>query len=249
MDSGFKLPALNEQSLKAKRRPKMIDGVIETRIAHYRRKGYGADMNKEYLRREGSQQVSRATINHVINKRQSSERKRRFRLKKHRKSYELVIPGQRLQLDVKYPPMKVAGKTAFVYVAVDECTRWRFAYSYFELNTHWTVDFLDRLKHACPFPMSTIQTDNGQEFTCRLLGNSRDSHPIADWCAKHDIRHRLIPPRVKELNGKVERSHRIDADYFYGRVPTGSIEVFNRALAQWISFYNAQRPHGSLLGT
>ena len=244
--SGFKLKALQEHSRRPKRSPKKIDGVIETRIAHYRRKGYGADMIKEYLRREGSKQVSRSTINHVLNKRRLPEKKRKFRLKKHRKRYELVIPGQRLQLDVKYTPMKVAGKTAYVYVAIDECTRWRFAYSYLELNAHWTVDFLDRLKHACPFPISTIQTDNGQEFTYRLLGNGTDSHPMADWCAKHDIRHRLIPPGVKELNGKVERSHRIDADYFYGRAPTGSIEVFNRALAQWFSFYNAQRPHGSL---
>jgi hypothetical protein len=44
---------------------------------------------------------------------QLPKKKRRVRLKKHRKRYELVIPGQRLQLDVKYTPMKVEGKTAF----------------------------------------------------------------------------------------------------------------------------------------
>ena len=246
VDSGFKLKALKEYSRRPKRSPKKIDGVIETRIAHYRRKGYGADMIKEYLRREGAKQVSRSTINHVLNMRRSPEKKRRFKLKKHRKRYELVIPGQRLQLDVKYTPMKVEGRTAFVYVAVDECTRWRFAYSYLELNAHWTIDFLDRLKKACPFPISTIQTDNGPEFTYKLMGNGSGSHPMDEWCDKYGIRHRLIPPGVKELNGKVERSHRIDADYFYGRAPTGSIEIFNRALTQWITFYNAQRPHGGL---
>jgi transposase InsO family protein len=195
-------------------------GVIETRIAHYRSKGYGADMIKEYLRREGAKQVSRSTINFVLNMRRSPEKKRRFKLKKHRKRYELVIPGLRLQLDVKYTPMKVEGRTAFVYVAVDECTRWRFAYSYLDLNAHWTLDFLDRLKKANPFPISTIQTDNGPEFTYKLMGNGSGSHPMDEWCDKYSIRHRLIPPGVKELNGKVERSHRIDADYFYGRAPT-----------------------------
>lgn len=246
VSADFKLAALEELSRRPRRSPKRIDGVIETRIAHYRHKGYGADMIKEYLRREGTKPVSRTTINHVLNKRQPPEKKRRIRLKKHRKRYELVIPGQRLQMDVKYSPMKVEGKTAYIYVAIDECTRWRFAYSYPELNAHWTIDFLDRLKLACPFPISTIQTDNGPEFTYKLMGNGQASHPMDDWCSKQEITHRLIPPGVKELNGKVERSHRIDADYFYGRAPTGSIEIFNRALAQWISFYNIHRPHGGL---
>jgi transposase InsO family protein len=246
IDGDLKLSALVEESRRPKRSPKKIDGTIETRIAHYRRKGYGADMIKEYLRRENLAGVSRSTINHVLNRRRPPERKRRVRLKKHRKRYELVIPGQRLQMDVKYTPMKVAGQTAFVYVAIDECTRWRFAYAYPALNSHWTIDFLDRLRAACPFPISTIQTDNGHEFTYKLLGNGHGSHPMEDWCSKHGIKHRLIPPGVKELNGKVERSHRIDADYFYGRAPTKTMELFNRALEQWLSFYNTQRPHGGI---
>lgn len=245
-EGDFKLSSLEEASRKPKRSPRMIDGVIETRIAYYRRKGYGADMIQEYLRREGRPGVSRSTINHVLNKRRPPERKRRVRLKKHRKRYELVIPGQRLQMDVKYTPMKVEGKTAFVYVAIDECTRWRFAYSYSELNAHWTIDFLDRLKRACPFPIATIQTDNGPEFTYKLMGNGQGKHPMEEWCSQHGINHRLIPPGVKELNGKVERSHRIDADYFYGRAPTKTLEIFNRALGQWLSFYNTQRPHGGI---
>ena len=78
------------------------------------------------------------------------------------------------------------------------------------------------------------------------MGNGNGIHPMDTWCDARGIRHQLIPPGVKELNGKVERSHRIDADYFYGKAPTTSTPLFNKALAQWLSFYNLQRPHGGL---
>lgn len=242
----LQLRALRNKSRRPKVSPRKIDGYLETRIGFYHRKGYGADMIKEFLRRDGLRAVSRSTINHVLNNRLPAVKKRRFKLKKHRRRYELVVPGQRLQLDVKYSPMLVGGKTVYVYVAVDECTRWRFTRAYDEINEHWTVDFLTRLKAACPFPIWCIQTDNGWEFTFRLHPYEAREHKMDRWCEENKIRHRLIPPGVKELNGKVERSHRIDADYFYGRAPTASLEIFNRAMAQWISFYNAQRPHGGL---
>lgn len=243
--SGFKLQALVEHSRRPKRSPKKIDGVIETRIAFYRRKGFGPDMIKEYLRREGKS-VAKSTITHVINKRRKPKKRRVTRLKKHRRRYELPLPGQRLQIDVKYSPMKVGGRTAYIYVAVDECTRWRFARAYGELNAHWTLDFLERLFAAVPFPIYVLQTDNGQEFTYRLMGNGAGQHPMEQWCKARGLRQRLIPPGVKELNGKVERSHRIDADYFYGRAPTASLELFNAALTRWIERYNVERPHGGI---
>lgn len=242
----FRLRSLRDKSRRPKTSPKKIDGYVETRIGFYHRKGYGADMIKEFLRREGLKAASRSTINHVLNNRAPSVKKKRHKLKKHRRRYELVIPGQRLQIDVKYSPMPVGGKTVYVYVAVDECTRWRFSRAYEELNEHWTIDFLERLKAACPFPIWCIQTDNGWEFTFALHPYEAREHAMDTWCKENGIRHRLIPPGVKELNGKVERSHRIDADYFYGRAPTDSLEIFNRAMAQWMSFYNAQRPHGGL---
>lgn len=239
----FKLSALVERSRRPKTSPRKIDGLVETRIGFYRRKGLGPDMIQEYLRREGKM-VGRSTIAHVINRRKKPQKRRVVRLKKHRRRYELPLPGQRLQIDVKYSPMKVEGRTVYIYVAVDECTRWRFARAYEELNAHWTVDFLERLFQAAPFPLYVLQTDNGPEFTYRLFGGG--THPMESWCREKGLRQRLIPPGVKELNGKVERSHRIDADYFYGRAPTASLEIFNAALQRWIARYNDERPHGGI---
>ena len=244
----FKIKALVEKTRRPKRSPSKIDGILEGRIAYYRRKGFGPVMICEYMVREGRRRLGLSTINHVVNKRRKGLRKPKpAKLKKHRKRYELPVPGQRLQIDVKYSPMKVAGQTVYIYVAIDECTRWRHAKAYPALNEHWTEDFLESLAAGFPFPVQRVQTDNGWEFTFKLFpaANTRE-HVMEKWCRKKGIEHRLIPPGVKELNGKVERSHRIDADYFYGRAPTGSLAAFNRALKRWIRDYNIARPHGGI---
>ena len=89
--------------------------------------------------------------------------------------------------------------------------------------------------------MEVIQTDNGPEF-----GASFHWH-VLDRGAGHVY----IKPRTPRLNGKVERSHRIDAEEFY-RLLDGVViddaQVFNDKLRQWEDFYNYHRPHGSLDG-
>jgi transposase InsO family protein len=65
---------------------------------------------------------------------------------------------------------------------------------------------------------------------------------------------RMPPPSLyatPRLNGKVERSHRIDAEEFY-RLLDGVViddtKLFNDKLREWEDFYNYHRPHGSLDG-
>src|SRR5271165_449202 len=97
----FELCGLDERSRRPKRSPNQISAKYEQAIGWYARHQYGARMIEALLKREGIT-VSRSTICHVLNKRRAPKKTRRERLKKHRKRYELVIPGQRLQLDVKY---------------------------------------------------------------------------------------------------------------------------------------------------
>jgi len=243
----FKIQALDEQSRRPKRSPNKINRYLERRIKQYRRIGYGPDMIRELLIREGKKPISASTINHVINKRVPGHLKPKpNKLRKHRKRYELPVPGQRLQIDVKYSPMTVGGQTIYIYVAVDECTRWRFNRAYKAVNHYSTIDFLERLEKEMPFPLHVLQTDNGQEFSNKLNCMNRDWHEMDVWCDERGYEHQLIPPGVKELNGKVERSHRIDAEYFYGNAPTDNIDRFNEAMVYWIRYYNLHRPHGGL---
>ncbi len=55
----------------------------------------------------------------------------------------------------------------------------------------------------------------------------------------------VVPPPP---NGKVERSHRTDAEEFYQLLTyTDDVDLQAR-LAEWESFYNLSRPHGAFNG-
>lgn len=242
----FDLVGLEERSRRPKSSPNKIGKKLEQDIRWFSRRQYGARMIQAMLKRE-KKNVSKTTICHVLNKREKPSQKRRNRLKKHRKRYELAIPGQRMQLDVKYVPEKIDGKQIYNYVIVDECTRWRYARAYDQISEGTTVDFLEHFKRSVPFPVLCIQTDNGQEFTYALNPIAKHlEHKMDTWCKQNGIRHRLIPPGEKEINGKVERSHRIDEQYFYWKAPTQSLTHLNAALSKWIHFYNHKRLHGGV---
>lgn len=89
--------------------------------------------------------------------------------------------------------------------------------------------------------MQTIQTGNGAEFQSAFYWHIHDL----------GIRHRYIKPATPRLNGKVERSHRIDAEEFH-RLLDGVVidytKLFNDKLAEWENFYNYHHPHGGLGG-
>ena len=92
-----------------------------------------------------------------------------------------------------------------------------------------------------PFQVEVIQTDNGSEFGSAFHWHILDK----------GVGHIYIKPRTPRLNGKVERSHRIDAEEFY-RLLDGVVlddaKVFNDKLQEWEDYYNYHRPHGALAG-
>ena len=242
----FELKSLEEKSRRPRKSPRKYTSKQELEIKEMQSKGYGARIIQGIFKRS-NRKISTATINHIFNNRKKPKPTRQSKLKGHRKRYELPIPGQRVQLDVKYVPNLIRGKRAYNYVAVDECTRLRFSFAYMGIGEEYTFDFLDKMKDYFPFPIDCIQTDNGFEFTNRFnpFKESWD-HAMEVWCKQNQIKHKMIPPGVKELNGKVERSHRIDEQYFYWRAPDKSIEGFNMALSEWQECYNLERPHGGL---
>ena len=78
-------------------------------------------------------------------------------------------------------------------------------------------------------------------------------HPRFHWHLERvDVRHVYIRPRTPHLNGKVERSHRVDDQEFYQLLDTDGItddiHLFNEKLREWEDYYNYHRPHGALDG-
>lgn len=252
-DGKFQIHHLKPRSRRPKKSPGKISDLLEIRIRYLRKiHGEGAEMLMYRLRKEG-QEISKSTVQYVLNRRRRSVRVKKPKLKAHQKRYELPIPGQRVQIDVKHAGCLNTGQKVYVYNAIDECTRWKYAKAFLSYTADKTVEFLNEVKNRFPFPIQCIQTDNGSEFTNRFCvtmvdGQPKILHPMEKWCNQYGIRQRLIPPGEKELNGKVERSHRMDDEYFYYRAPRHTIDAFNHGLGRWTMNYILKRPHGGLKG-
>lgn len=118
-----------------------------------------------------------------------------------------------------------------------ECSRSTTCAPRRQPSTLWT-----RLFDACRSEYSLSQTDNGAEF-----------HFNFHWhLEQQDVRHVYIRPKTPRLNGKVERSHRVDEQGLYqllGKDGSGDdVHLCNDKLRDWKDYYSYQGPHGALDG-
>jgi transposase InsO family protein len=148
------------------------------------------------------------------------------------KPYEpMAHPGERVQIDVKYVPINcidhhLFGKNPyyklFQYTAIDEYSRLRILGGYDEHNTYASAQFLKvvvSFYKSHGIEVKCVQTDNGAEFTKRLIAKDETDLSSFELTAKHlGIQVKHIKPHTPRHNGKVERSHREDQKLFYSRV-------------------------------
>ena len=161
------------------------------------------------------------------------------------KPYEkMIYPGQRVQIDVKYVPAsclvnEAKGKKFYQYTAIDEYSRFRYLEAFEEHSTYSSAIFLEHLIEAFPFPIECVQTDNGMEFTKRLATTENPTPTLFEARLEQcGIRHKLIKPYTPRHNGKVERSHRKDNEYFYASHKFYSFDDFKKQLAVHSRKYN-----------
>ena len=163
------------------------------------------------------------------------------------KPYEkMEYPGQRVQIDVKYVPdscivgdAKAEGKKFYQYTAIDEYSRFRYLEAFEEHSSYSSAVFLEHMLKAFKFKVECVQTDNGQEFTKRLSTSTKPSPTLFEASLKQrGIEHELIKPYTPRHNGKVERSHRKDNEYFYATHTFYSFDDFKKQLAVHNRNYN-----------
>ena len=152
------------------------------------------------------------------------------------KPYEkMLYPGQRVQIDVKVVPTAcivgdAADKKFYQYTAIDEYSRFRYLEAFEEHSSYSSAVFLEHLIKAFKFPIKCVQTDNGMEFTKRLSAGKQTPMMFEKALQKHNIQHKLIRPFTPRHNGKVERSHRKDNEYFYATHKFYSFDDFAKQL-------------------
>lgn len=187
-------------------------------------------------------------------------KKRKIKINTHKKRYEIPVPGY-LQIDTKEVPKDgESGEKIYQFTAIDECSRVRFLAGSLTKGAVAATRFLeDAVSFFAKLGVTVMraQTDNGTEFTLPHNELTLASYARGDTaealftrrCHELGITHRLIKPRTPQLNGKVERSHRIDQERFYSRFTFSSEAALDHALKHvWLPEYNEMRPHGALGG-
>ncbi len=206
--------------------PRVIELIGQAR----RDLGYGAARTQLWLRRVHEVRVAMGTIQRIFRDLGIPYLRRvRKRVPRQMKLFEKAEPGESVQVDVKF--VKIAGRWAFQYTALDDCTRFRVLRLYRRLHQGASVAFLAELQRALPFQIRKLQCDNGREFPLDFVLAVEEA----------GIRHRYIRPRRPQQNGKVERSHRIDQEEFWGRHRFTDFDVAATALRTWERTYNYQR--------
>jgi transposase InsO family protein len=252
-EANFEINSLNKHSRRPFSHPKRTPQQIVDKVISLRKEtNYGPERLQFHLQKDFGINLAKSTIGHILKRENLIPHKRLKHRKKHLKRYQMPNPGDLIQMDVKYLPYRIKGQQYYQYTAIDDCTRWRFAKIYYELSVNNTDAFARELIKSAPFSIKTIQTDNGVEFTYKFVSDTKcinklpKKHPLDILCEKNNIHHKLIPPGQWELNGKVERSHRIDEEEFYRLKSYKSLKEIQITFKQWVFNYNHKRPHGGI---
>lgn len=172
---------------------------------------------------------------------------KKYRLKKIKYKYIKAerLPGELVEIDVKYVPGRVKNKRYYQYTAIDTASRWRYLKIYDEQNSFNSICFLKEVMGRFPHKIQSIKTDNGSIFTNYYLGSNKRSdltvktiHSLDLFCHQHNIIHYLIDPGKPAQNGTVERSHREDQQKFYEQNKFRDISDLHKKIKVWNDYYN-----------
>jgi len=249
---------LYNRSRRPKRSPKLSKQEIVKRVLLLREETYrGADtLALLYLKRYQAR-VPRSTIMNILRRAGKIEKRNKKSKKKHPLRYQASSPGDRIQIDVKYVPYRIQEGTfgrAYQYTAIDDCSRVRFVQIYDGHGIYQLEEFLKEMLRFFPFKIKLIQTDNHVIFTYKYTAHKMafrkkpKEHFLEKFCRQHQIKHHLIEPGEPALNGKVERSHRTDQNFFYDFHYFKNLKPLQEKFSLWLDYYNHERPHWGING-
>jgi transposase-like protein len=169
--------------------------------------------------------------------------------KEKAKKFKEYDPGF-LHIDVTYLP-KINGVKHYLFVAIDRATRTLY-YKIYDAKTSANAEsFILECLDFFPFGITHVLTDNGLEFTNRLLKNKKGEYctkpsKIDLVCKRNDIDHRCTKPFTPKTNGMVEKVNDTIKSKTIKITKYNSLEEMNIDLMQFLVHYNLYKRHGSL---
>lgn len=131
------------------------------------------------------------------------------------------------------------GIKRYVLTALDLESEFAFAYAYPAHTSKAAADFITLFKSASPLSLEAVQTDNGSEFAFHFDA----------YLDRESILHFHAYPRSPKMQAEIERFNRTLSEAFIAprrHLLAYDLPAFNRALMDWLLWYNTRRPHWSI---
>lgn len=131
------------------------------------------------------------------------------------------------------------GVKDYFYSAIDAKLKFALTLNYKRLTSRNMKDFYNRFKSVYPHTIKSWQSDNGSENLGEFDGQLK----------KDGIPHFFSYPRCPKINTYIERYNRTIQEEFIDNNLDIIFDkpLFNQRLADYLIFYNTQRPHKSLV--
>jgi transposase InsO family protein len=209
-------------------KPEIVKRIVKLR----KRLKRCAPIIHAHLQQEGMQ-VSLSSVERTL------RRQKLTRKKKNAKDYipiprpDALYPGSLVQVDTIH--FVKDAKRTFIYAVIDVYSRRGYAEYHPRISHQTSFNVILHAQRHFRFPIRTVQTDNGPEFS-----------PSLSYLLKRKkivLRHSRV--RTPNDNAYVERFIRtIQEECFRGRIPDE--RTVERQLYRYLVFYNTKRLHLSL---
>ncbi len=165
--------SLHDRSRAAHTHPRAITEAELGIVKRLAKKHHWTDIILAYqdARDRYNYQRSYGSFKQTVRKLKEAKGCKKQKTRKNKPYQRAPYPGYKVQVDGKFVPREcsVDGKAYYVFIAVDECSRWTLREMYEEHSSYSAMLFLRLLLEKAPFPIRMLQTDNGTEFTRTLL--------------------------------------------------------------------------------
>jgi transposase InsO family protein len=140
-------------------------------------------------------------------------------------------PGNLVQIDTIH--IQPRGERKFyLYTLIDLFSRFAYAKVVWHINTHESLQFVQEAEKKAGFTFTTIQSDNGQEFSSWFTENIGVMGTL----------HRHSRVRQANDNTHIERFNRSIQEESLDHVPK-EFSSYRRAIKKYLAHYNGERSH------
>lgn len=144
---------------------------------------------------------------------------------------QALYPGALVQIDTVHT-MLDKKKRMYTFTLIDTYSRWAYAKTYAHMSAATAVHVVEEAQAVAPFHFDMLQSDHGPEFGKWFVERIQKKHRYTRIGKPNDNAH------IERFNRTLQEECLDKED----RAP----EVFNRALASYLPWYNAERHHFGL---